>query len=114
MKSVNASITVTRDGLSTSYPMKGLGYATFVALQAALTSALGALQAWGAMRVAAMIEQPSTAAGPAGNVDLKFELAADHGVGTSGVILSYTGLDAKNADEVTAILLGAAKTVVKI
>ena len=110
MKTVDSTITITRDGISTSTPLKAYPYAKFVALQIALAAGLSQLCTWGALRVAAMMDgKPTTGLG--GEADIRFELRTDHGTGGSEFIVGYSGIAAKDADEVTAVLKMAANSV---
>lgn len=111
-KTVNASVVITRDGKTTVQNFDKMGYATFVAMQSALSGVLSMLQSWGSIRVAAMADG-RPARSPGGDSDLRCELKADHGQGTSEVTLSYTGISAQDADEITAALLGAVASVTK-
>jgi len=109
-KTVDSTITITRDGISVSTPLKAFPYAKFIALQVSLAAALSQLCTWGALRVAAMVEgKPSTGAG--GEADIRFELRTDHGAGGSEFVVGYSGIAAKDADEVTAVLKMAANAV---
>lgn len=111
-KTVNVSVVVTRDGKTTVQNWDKMGYATFVALQSALAGVVTMLQSWGTIRVAAMADgRPVKSAG--GSSDLRLELKADHGQGTSEVTLSYTGISAQDADEITAAAMGAVASVMK-
>jgi hypothetical protein len=111
-KTVNVSVIVTRDGKTTSQNFSKLGYATFVALQSALGAVLAMLQSWGVNRVAALADGRA-ARKPGGTSDLRAELRADFGGGTSEVVLGYTGISADDADEITAALLGAVAAATK-
>jgi len=106
-KTVDASITITRDGSATSTPLKAMPYAKFVALEAALTAALAQLASWGAIRVAAEGKQPSVG----GAVDIRFELRADFGAGGSEFVVAYSGLSDAMADQTIALMKGAANSV---
>jgi hypothetical protein len=112
-KTVNATVIVVRDGSATTQNFPALGYATFVALQSACAGVLSMLQSWGAIRVADMAEgRESARAG--GECELRLSLIADHGGGgTSEVTLSYTGISAKDADEITGAMMGAVASVVQ-
>ena len=110
-KTVNASVLLTRDGNTTVQNFPGMGYATFVALQSSLGAVLATLQAWNVNRVAELVEGRASE-GPGGDCDLKLELRADHGGGTSEVVLGYTGLAAKDADEITASMMQAISAAV--
>jgi hypothetical protein len=112
-KTVNVSIIVTRDGKSTVQNFDKVGYATFVALQSALSGVLSVLQSWGTARVASMVDGIKAGPSPGGNVDLRMELRADHGAGTSEVVLGYTGISPETADETQNALLGAVASVLK-
>lgn len=111
-KTVNATVVVTRDGKTDVVNYEKLSYQTFVALQASLASVLSMLQAWGAIRAAAIADGRKTRK-PGGECDLKMELRADHGGGTSEVSLAYTGISAADADEIQRALMGAAASVFK-
>lgn len=111
-KTVNASITITRDGSATSTPLKDMPYAKFIALQIALAAALSQLCTWGALRVAAMIDPTQKKKGAAGEVDLRFELRTDHGAGASEFVVGYSGISAQDADEIVAALKAAANSVI--
>ena len=111
-KTVNASVVVTRDGKTTVQNFDKMGYATFVALQSSLSGVMSMLQSWGSIRVAAIADgRPVRSVG--GDCDLRCELKGDHGKGTSEVTLSYTGISAQDADEITGALMGAVAAVVK-
>ena len=111
-KTVNVSIVVTRDGKTTAQNFAKMSYPTFVAMQSACSGVLAMLQSWGAARVAAIADgRPHRK--PGGNCDLKMELRADHGGGTSEVVLGYTGISAQDADEITGALLQAVASVQK-
>lgn len=112
-KTVNVSLIVTRDGKTTAQNFPKVGYATFVALQSALCGVLSTLQSWGVARVAAEVDGTKTAARPGGDNDLRLELRADHGQGTSEVVVGYTGISAATADEIQGAFLAAAASVVK-
>jgi hypothetical protein len=109
-KTVNVSVVLTRDGLTTVQNFDKMGYATFVALQAAMGSVLSMLQSWGSTKVAASIEGRPTASA-SGDSDLRCELKADHGPGTSEASVGYTGIAAKDADEITAAFMNAVASV---
>lgn len=111
MKTVNSSITITRDGVAVSTPLKDMPYAKFIALQVSLAAALSQLCTWGALRVAAMIDPTQKKKGAAGEADLRFELRTDHGAGGSEFVVGYSGISAQDADEITAALKGAANSV---
>ena len=109
-KTVDSTITITRDGIATSTPLKDLPYATFVALQISLAAAVNQLASWGAARVAAMVSsQPNPGFG--GESDVRFELRSDHGAGGSEFVVGYSGISAAGADQITAVLKGAANAV---
>lgn len=110
-KTVNSSITITRDGVATSTQLKDMPYAKFVALQTSLAAALGQLGTWGALRVAAMVDPTQKSKGSAGDSDLRFELRTDHGKGGSEFVVGYSGISAQDADEITGIVKGAANAV---
>lgn len=112
-KTVNSSITITRDGVATSTQLKDMPYAKFVALQTSLAAALGLGQlcTWGALRVAAMVDPTQKSKSSAGDSDLRFELRTDHGKGGSEFVVGYSGISAQDADEITAIVKGAANAV---
>lgn len=110
-KTVNSSITITRDGVATSTQFKDMPYAKFVALQTSLVAALGQLNTWGALRVAAMVDPTHKSKGAAGDSDLRFELRTDHGKGGSEFVVGYSGISAQDADEITGIVKGAANAV---
>ena len=112
-KTVNVSVIVTRDGKTTAQNFDKVGYATFVALQAALAGVLSMLQSWGVTRVASQVDGIKAAPAPGGDCDLRCELRADHGQGTSEVLLGYTGISAATADEIQGALLDAVASVVK-
>ena len=109
-KTVNVSVIITRDGKSNVQNFDKMGYATFVALQSALSGVLSMLQSWGVNRVAALVDGRK-ARKPGGDCDLKAELRADFGSGTAEVVLGYTGISAQDADEITAALMGAVASV---
>lgn len=111
-KTVNVSVVVTRDGKTTVQNFDKMSYATFVALQSSLSGVLSMLQSWGVNRVAAQVDG-RPARKPGGDNDLRLELKADHGQGTSEVAVGYTGISAQDADEITAAMLGAVASVVK-
>jgi len=112
-KTVNASFTIVRDGLTTTHNMAKLPYGRFVTLQVALSASLVQLLTYGVGRLADTFDKvpevPSTAPK---RTDLSFRLEADHGAGTSKVELGYTGLEAHQADEITALALASFKAVV--
>ena len=110
-KTVNSTITITRDGIATSTPLKDFPYAKLIALQVALSAALSQLCTWGALRVAAMVEGKSVT-GAGGDTDLRFELRTDHGAGGSEFVVGYSGIAAADADEITAALKAAANSVI--
>jgi len=112
-KTVNVSIIVTRDGKSTVQNFEKVGYATFVALQSSLSGVLSMLQSWGSTRVASQVDGIKAGPNPGGNVDLKMELRADHGAGTSEVVVGYTGISPETADEIQSMMLGAVASVLK-
>lgn len=111
-KTVSVSVVVTRDGKTTVQNFDKMGYATFVALQSALAGVLSMLQSWGATRVASQVDGIKAAANPGGDNDLRMELRADHGQGTSEVVLGYTGISKETADEIQTAMLGAVASVV--
>jgi hypothetical protein len=112
-KTVNVSVIVTRDGKTTAQNFDKIGYATFVALQSALSGVLSVLQSMGATRVASQVDGIKSPASPGGDCDLRAELRADHGQGTSEVVIGYTGISKETADEIQGALLGAVASVVK-
>jgi hypothetical protein len=112
-KTVNVSILTTRDGKTTAQNYEKMGYATFVALQTALSSMLSMLQSWGVNRVAALVDGRPIRK-PGGECDLRIELRADFGGGTSEVVIGYTGISATDADEITSALNGAVASIGKL
>jgi hypothetical protein len=110
-KTVNVTFIVTRDGKATAQNFAGMGYATFVALEAACGGVLTKLQAKGSARVAAITESKQHKK-PGGESDLRLELRADFGNGTADVSIGYTGIAATEADEITAMALAAVASVV--
>ena len=105
---VNSTITITRDGIATSTPLKDFPYAKLIALEVALSAALSQLCTIGVLRLAGF--QPS--AGSGGDADVKFELVTDHGAGGSEFAVGYSGVTAAMADEITAALKAAANSVI--
>jgi len=112
-KTVNVSIVITRDGKTQVQNFEKMGYATFVALQSALNGVLSSLQSWGTARVASQVDGTKAKASPGGDNDLRAEMRADHGQGTSEVALGYTGISKETADEIQGALLAAVASVVK-
>jgi hypothetical protein len=112
-KTINVSVIITRDGKTTAQNFERVGYATFVALQSALSGVLSTLQSWGTTRVAAMVDGIKAPKSPGGSVDLRMELRADHGAGTSEVVVGYTGISSETADEIQGAMLGAVSGVLK-
>lgn len=112
MKTVDATITITRDGISTSTPLKAFSYARFIALQVSLAAALSQLCTLGALRVAALTEGKSIS-GASGTADVRFELRTDHGTGGSEFVVGYSGIGAADADAITAALKMAANSVLQ-
>jgi len=112
-KTVNVSVIITRDGKTSTQNFDRIGYATFVALQAALAGVMSTLQSWGSTRVAAQVDGIKGPASPGGECDLRAELRADHGQGTSDVMLGYSGISKETADEIQGALLGAVASVIK-
>jgi hypothetical protein len=111
-KTVNASVVFTRDGKTEATNLDKLGYATFVAIQAACVAELVGLASWGVQRVAAAVDGGKSK-GAGGESDLRVELKADFGAGTSDVSLSYTGIAAADADEITGKFKAAVNGVLK-
>jgi hypothetical protein len=111
-KTVDVSIIITRDGLTQTQNFPKLSYATFVALQSACASVLSTLQSWGSARVAALAGGKQDRV-IGGTCDLRCELQADHGGGTSEVVIGYTGISAQIADEISGALLKAVASVTK-
>ena len=111
-KTVNATVIFTRDGKAEAHNFDKIGYATFVAIETALTAALVGLTSWGAARVAALVDG-GKAKGSGGDVDLRVEMKADFGAGTNEVSLSYTGIDAASADEIVGMMKAAINGVLK-
>ena len=108
---VNVSFLVTRNGTANVQNFAGMSYATFVALQGALSGVLSMLQAMGSARVAAAVDgKPDKVIG--GDEDLRLELRSDHGGGTSEVVLGYTNISKEVADEISAMMLSAVAGVV--
>ena len=61
MKTVNATFTVTREGITTAYPLPKLAYARYVTLQISLIGALVQLTGFGTRRAAQLVEDvPAT------------------------------------------------------
>ncbi len=103
-KTVNVSVIITRDGKTTAQNFERVGYASGV---------LSTLQSWGTTRVAAMVDGIKAPPSPGGSVDLRMELRADHGAGTSEVVVGYTGISQETADEIQGAMLGAVSGVLK-
>jgi hypothetical protein len=112
MKTVDSTITITRDGISVSTPLKAFPYGKFIALQVALSAALSQLCTVGALRVAAMVAG-ATPTGSGGGADVRFELRTDHGAGGSEFVVGYSGLSVADADMITAALKAAANSVLQ-
>jgi hypothetical protein len=111
-KSVNASFTITRDGIATVKNLPGLSYGKLVALEVAFTGALTSLCTWGVNAMAdAMTGTVSPASGLPKNSDITLQLQSDHGPGSSSFQVSYTGLSAKDADEIAAVAKAAYDSV---
>jgi len=103
-KKLNASVIISRDGKSEVQNFNGIGYATFVAVQAALTGVVAVLTSWGVGRVAAHVDGLQGVEVAGGSSDLRLELRADHGdSGTSEFVLGFTGISAALADQVTGL-----------
>jgi hypothetical protein len=103
---VNSTITITRDGIATSTPLKDLSYAKLVALEVSLAGALSQLCTQGVLR----LDSPGPSA--SGEADVKFELVTDHGAGGSEFIVGYSGISAQAADAITLALRTAANAVI--
>jgi hypothetical protein len=109
VKTVNATFTVTREGITTAYPLPKLAYARYVTLQIALIGALVQLTGFGTRRAAQLVEDvPATGRMPLrGTNDLTFSLVADHGAGASSFSASYAGISSMGADRSTALMMQA-------
>jgi len=111
MKSVNASFTITREGIVKSFPMPNTAYARYVTLQIALAGALVQLIGLGTRRSAQLIEDvpPANRLPMRGTQDLSFSLVADHGAGASQFGASWVGVSKAAANRVEAIMMMAYK-----
>ena len=107
MKTVNATLTITREGIVKAYPLPKLAYARYVTLQIALVGALVQLIGFGTRRAAQIIEEvPAGDRMPLkGMQDLAFSLVADHGAGSSQFGAAYAGVSAVSADRATALVM---------
>ena len=107
MKTVNASLTITREGIVKSYPLPKLPYARYVTLQIALAGVLVQLIGFGTRRAAQIIEEvPVGDRLPLkGTQDLAFSLVADHGAGSSSFGAAYAGVSSQSADRATALVM---------
>ena len=108
-KTVNATFSVVRDGKQVE--VRGydkLGYATFVALQTAVVAVLASLSAWAVQRVAAGTDRWTLPfSGGDESVDLRIELRADHGDGSSDFSLGFSGVGDPEADRIVAAFVDA-------
>jgi len=114
-KTVNATFSVTRDGITTAHPMPKVNYARYGAVEVALIGGLVTLCAMGLRHAADLIEA-DTDHGPGhgkGRNDVAFRLQADHGLGTSEFSAAYTALDLESADGMVALMMGAFNAAMK-
>ena len=105
-KTVNVSEIFTRDGVTKTQNFEKMGYASFVALQSALNGALSSVVSRGVTLLSALVEGKQTRSA-GGDCDLRMSLLADHGAGTSEVVLGYTGISKLDADEIQALMQAA-------
>lgn len=111
-KSVNASFTITRDGIATVKNLPSLPYGKLVALEVAFVGALASLCTWGVNAMAdAMTGAVAPVSGLPKNSDVELALQSDHGPGGSAFSVSYSGLSAKDADEIIAVAKAAYDSV---
>ena len=100
LKTVNASFTITREGIVETFPLPKLAYSRFVTLQVALVGSLTQTIAFGTRSAAQLVEGVPTSDRKTvkGSTDLSISLIADHGQGSSRTVSEWTGLSKDSAD----------------
>jgi len=103
MDKINASLTITRNGIANVVAMKGISYGKLVAVETALAAAQLNMAVWGVGKLAGLPGFAPTK-GPWAQ-DISVHLEADfEGGGSASFSASWSGLSESDADEIAAEL----------
>lgn len=104
MAKVNATITVTKDGIAKAYTLREVDYAAFYLAQLKVVDLIVLTTRWG---LAGLLGQPSAHTGaPTGNVGYTYVADGEEGWNSSGSNL-WNGIPQDAAEEIAATLENA-------
>ena len=108
MTKINASLTVTRDGIATVTAMKDISYGKLVATELALATAQLQLCGWGVNKLAGLLT-PSTKTATQSDIEVRFD-ADFEGGGSAEFSAAWSGLSQADADDVYNTFMKALAT----
>ena len=102
MSKINASLTITRDGVATTTAMKGISYGKLVAVELALSTVQMQMCNWGVGKLAGLDLYPPSRGPWQSDVAVGFDVDFEDG-GSSSFSAEYRGLSVSEADEIQAL-----------
>jgi hypothetical protein len=103
MKTINATLTVTRDGVSKSTNLKNIEYGKLVTVEASLAAAQQQFIVWGIGQLANLPGFASNA-NSASKSDFSVRLVADFGKGSAEFYSAWSGLTEDQAHQMAAVV----------